>query len=153
MKAMCFTKAANTLKGYFNQQLRWKRSNIVDFIIFTMDAWKLHPLMCVQYLSMLALLLIYPFLIITHLIAGQFFQLVMFHCAIIALFGCIYYFAPSIRRLPPWLRVHPLSFLPMAVMMPAAYIILTPLGLFTLDSSSWETRGAPAAAKTPGAVK
>jgi hypothetical protein len=41
----------------------------------------------------------------------------------------------------------------MAVMMPAAYIILTPLGLFTLDSSSWETRGAPAAAKTPGAVK
>jgi hypothetical protein len=81
---------------------------------------------------------------------GQFFQLVMFHCAIIALFGAIYYFAPSIRRLPPWLRVHPLSFLPMAVMMPAAYIILTPLGLLTLDSSSWETRGA---AKKVGAAK
>jgi hypothetical protein len=107
----------------------------------------------VQYLSMLALLLIYPFLIITHLIAGQFFSLVMFHCAIIALFGGIYYFAPSIRRLPPWLRVHPLAFLPMAVMMPAAYIILTPLGLFTLDSSSWETRGHASAAKTPGAAK
>jgi cellulose synthase/poly-beta-1,6-N-acetylglucosamine synthase-like glycosyltransferase len=153
MKAMCFTKAATTVGAYFNQQLRWKRSNIVDFIVGVGHAWKLHPLLCLQYLSMLALLLIYPFLIVTHLIAGQFFQLVMFHCAIIALFGCIYYFAPSIRRLPPWLRVHPLSFLPMAVMMPAAYIILTPLGLFTLDSSSWETRGAPAAAKTPGAVK
>ena len=103
MDALCFTKAQETLRTYFNQQLRWKRSNIVDFIIFTMDAWKLHPLMCVQYLSMLALLLIYPFLIITHLIAGQFFSLVMFHCAVIALFGGIYYFAPSIRRLPPQL--------------------------------------------------
>jgi hypothetical protein len=109
--------------------------------------------MCVQYLSMLTLLLIYPFLIIQHLIAGQFFQLVEFHVAIIALFGSIYYFAPSIRRLPPWLRVHPLGFLPMAVMMPAAYIILTPLGLFTLDSSSWETRGHGGAAKKAGAAK
>jgi N-acetylglucosaminyltransferase len=152
MDALCFTKAQVTLRTYFNQQLRWKRSNIVDFIIFTMDSWKLHPLMCVQYLSMLTLLLIYPFLIITHLIAGQFFQLVEFHIAIIALFGGIYYFAPSIRRLPPWLRVHPLGFLPMAVMMPAAYIILTPLGLFTLDSSSWETRGH-GPAKTHGAGK
>jgi hypothetical protein len=43
--------------------------------------------------------------------------------------------------LPPWLRVHPIWFLPMAVLMPVAYLLLTPLGLFTLDSSSWETRG------------
>ena len=33
MDAMCFTKAPTTLRGYFNQQLRWKRSNIVDFIV------------------------------------------------------------------------------------------------------------------------
>ena len=44
------------------------------------------------------------------------------------------------RALPPWLRVHPIAFLPMAVLMPVAYLLLTPLGLFTLDSSSWETR-------------
>lgn len=25
--------------------------------------------------------------------------------------------------------------------MPVAYVLLTPLGLLTLDSSSWETRG------------
>ena len=37
--------------------------------------------------------------------------------------------------------VHPISFLPMAVLMPVAYLLLTPLGLFTLDTSSWETRG------------
>jgi N-acetylglucosaminyltransferase len=65
----------------------------------------------------------------------------MFHVAIIAMFSLVYYFAPSVRALPPWLRVHPIAFLPMAVMMPVAYLLLTPLGLFTLDSSSWETRG------------
>lgn len=141
MDAMCFTKAATTMKAYFNQQLRWKRSNIVDFIVGVGHAWKLHPLLCLQYLSMLMLLLVYPFIIIDHVLGGAFFELAWFHMQLIALFGLIYYFAPSVRRLPPWLRVHPIGFLPMAVMMPVAYLLLTPLGLFTLDSSSWETRG------------
>ena len=147
MDAMCFTKAATTMNGYFNQQLRWKRSNIVDFIVGVGHAWKLHPLLCLQYLSMLMLLLVYPFVIITHITSGGFFQLATFHLQLIALFGLIYYFAPSVRRLPPWLRVHPIGFLPMAVLMPVAYLLLTPLGLFTLDSSSWETRGHQGAAQ------
>jgi N-acetylglucosaminyltransferase len=152
MDAMCFTKAPTTLRGYWNQQLRWKRSNIVDFITGVPFAWRLHPLLCVQYLSMLVLLLVYPFVIIMHFLRGDFFELAMFHIAVIAAFGMVYYFAPSVRRLPPWLRVHPIAFLPMAVLMPVAYLLLTPLGLFTLDSSSWETRGhggAPAPTKAP----
>jgi cellulose synthase/poly-beta-1,6-N-acetylglucosamine synthase-like glycosyltransferase len=151
MDAMCFTKAAPTLKGYFNQQLRWKRSNIVDYLIGITHAWDLHPLLCLQYLSLLMLLFVYPFIIVTHLISHQFFHLAMIHMEVIALFGMIYYFAPSVRRLPPWLRVHPIAFLPMAVMMPVAYLLLTPLGLLTLDSSSWETRGHQGAAPTGGA--
>jgi N-acetylglucosaminyltransferase len=147
MKAMCFTKAAVNLKGYFNQQLRWKRSNIVDFMVGLTHAWTLHPLMCLQYLSMLLLLLVYPFVIITHVAAGQFMQLAEFHVVLIGGFGVVYYFAPSVRALPPWLRVHPIAFLPMAVLMPVAYLLLTPLGLFTLDSSSWETRGHQGAAQ------
>ncbi|NVB82803.1 MAG: glycosyltransferase [Kofleriaceae bacterium] len=147
MKAMCFTKAANTMKGYFNQQLRWKRSNIVDFIVGVAHAWKLHPLLCIQYLSMFMLLLVYPFVIVTHVMRGDFLDLAMFHLAVIAGFSVIYYFAPSVRALPPWLRVHPVAFLPMAVLMPVAYLLLTPLGLFTLDSSSWETRGHQGAAQ------
>ncbi|MBA3542279.1 MAG: glycosyltransferase [Deltaproteobacteria bacterium] len=149
MEAMCFTKAAHTVQGYFNQQLRWKRSNIVDFIVGIPHAWKLHPLICIQYVSMIMLLLVYPFVIAQHIIEGEFFALCWFHVQLIALFGFIYYFAPSVRRLPPWLRVHPIAFLPMAVLMPVAYLLLTPLGLFTLDSSSWETRGHGAA---PGSV-
>ncbi len=141
MKAMCFTKAAPTMKGYFAQQLRWKRSNIVDFIVGLGHAWSLHPLLCLQYLSMLLLLLVYPFVIITNVQRGEFLDLAMFHVALTGGFATIYYFAPSVRALPPWLRVHPIAFLPMAVMMPVAYLLLTPLGLFTLDSGSWETRG------------
>jgi cellulose synthase/poly-beta-1,6-N-acetylglucosamine synthase-like glycosyltransferase len=141
MKAMCFTKAATTLDAYFNQQLRWKRSNIVDFMVGVAHAWKLHPLLCLQYLSMFALLLVYPFLIVQHIQNGDFLELATFHLMVIAGFSMVYYFAPSVRALPPWLRVHPAAFLPMAVMMPVAYLLLTPLGLFTLDSSSWQTRG------------
>jgi cellulose synthase/poly-beta-1,6-N-acetylglucosamine synthase-like glycosyltransferase len=147
MAAMCFTKAAPTLKGYFNQQLRWKRSNIVDFMLGLTHAWQLHPLMCLQYLSMLLLLIVYPFVIVTHVAGGAFMQLAEFHVVLIGGFAMIYYFAPSVRALPPWLRVHPISFLPMAVLRPVAYLLLTPLGLFTLDSSSWETRGHQGAAQ------
>jgi hypothetical protein len=47
------------------------------------------------------------------------------------------------RHLPRAERVHPIWLLPMAVMMPVTYLLYTPLALFTLDSSSWETRGKP----------
>ncbi len=141
MDAMCFTKAPRRLRDYFSQQLRWKRSNIVDYVLGLSHAWALHPLIAIHYLSLCLLLFVYPFVIITHLVQHEFFELAAIHLQIIALFALIYHFAPSTRRLPPWLRVHPASFLPMTVLMPVAYLILTPLGLLTLDTSSWETRG------------
>jgi N-acetylglucosaminyltransferase len=140
-EAMCFTKAAADLRSYFNQQLRWKRSNIVDFIGGISHAWSLHPLLCIHYLSMLLLLVVYPFVIAFNLLDGNFFELAMFHRVVIGCLGLVYHRSRSTRALPPWLRVHPIAFLPMAVMMPVAYILLTPLGLFTLDTASWETRG------------
>ena len=139
--AMCFTKAAVDLRSYFNKQLRWKRSNIVDFICGIGHAWALHPLLCVHYLSMLLLLLVYPFVIGFHIMEGEFFELAMMHVFVIGALGVVYHCARSTRSLPPWLRVHPIAFLPMAVLMPVAYVLLTPLGLFTLDTASWETRG------------
>ena len=141
MAGFCFTKAPANLRGYFNQQLRWKRSNIVDFMLGLTHAWRMHPLLTLHYLSMLLLVLVYPFVIVTHVQDGKFFSLAAFHVVLIGGLSLVYHFSPSVRALPPWLRVHPLSFLPMAVLMPVAYLLLTPLGLFTLDSSSWETRG------------
>jgi cellulose synthase/poly-beta-1,6-N-acetylglucosamine synthase-like glycosyltransferase len=148
--ALCFTKAPTTLNGYFNQQLRWKRSNIVDFMGGLSHAWRMHPLLAVHYLSMFVLLLVYPFVIIAHIERGDFFPLIVFHLCVVATFGVIYHFSSTTRSLPPSARVHPIWFMPMAVMMPAAYLTLTALGLFTLDTASWETRGgtpAPTPAK------
>jgi hypothetical protein len=102
---------------------------------------------------MMLLLLVYPFVIAVHVAHFEFFHLVMIHLAVIALFGTIYYVAPSVRALPPYLRVHPVAFLPMAVLMPVAYLLLTPLGLFTLDTSSWETRGHSGAPAPAGVVQ
>jgi cellulose synthase/poly-beta-1,6-N-acetylglucosamine synthase-like glycosyltransferase len=149
MAAKCFTKAPTTLRGYFNQQLRWKRSNIADYVIGIGSTWKLHPLVCLNYLAMLLLVMVYPLVIVSHVANHQFFALATLHVEIVALFGLIYSLAPSVRELPPWLRVHPISFLPMAVLMPVAYLLLTPLGFWTLDSSSWETRGHTGAAAPP----
>jgi N-acetylglucosaminyltransferase len=149
MDAFCFTKAPTTLTGYFNQQLRWKRSNIIDFVCGIAHAWKLHPLVAVHYLSMFALLLIYPFVIALHVAAGDFLPLVAFHLELLALLGLVYHFHPSTRRLAPAHRVHPIWFLSMAVLMPTAYVLMTPLALFTLHSSSWETRGHGAVVATP----
>jgi hypothetical protein len=39
------------------------------------------------------------------------------------------------------LRVSALAFVPIALVLPIIYAWLTPVALFTLDSSSWETRG------------
>jgi cellulose synthase/poly-beta-1,6-N-acetylglucosamine synthase-like glycosyltransferase len=141
MDAFCYTKAPTTLTGYFNQQLRWKRSNIIDFTCGLSHAWRLHPLVGVHYLSMFALLLVYPFIILMHLYNGDLLSLIALHVELLAALALIYHFSPSTRKLAPQHRVHPIWFLPMAVLMPTAYVILTPLGLFTLHSSSWETRG------------
>lgn len=146
MDACCYTKAPTTLTGYFNQQLRWKRSNIIDYLCGISHAWRLHPLVAVHYLSMFALLFMYPFVIALHAMAGDFLALVTFHVELLALLGMIYWLHPSTRKLAPEHRVHPIWFLPMAVLMPTAYVVMTPLALFTLHSSSWETRGHGAVA-------
>ena len=73
---------------------------------------------------------------------------------VIGAVSVLYAVAASTRALPPGLRGHPIAFLPMTVLRPVAYLLLTPLGMFTLDTSSWETRGhvagAPAGGKAPG---
>jgi hypothetical protein len=148
-----FDQKVTNMRAYFNQQLRWKRSNIVDFIGGMGHAWNLHPLLCMHYLSMFLLLLVYPFVIAYNIIEGDFFFLAMAHVVVAGALGLIYYFARSTRALPPWLRVHPLSLVPMSVLMPVAYIILTPLALFTLDAASWETRGHVPGAPAGGAPR
>jgi cellulose synthase/poly-beta-1,6-N-acetylglucosamine synthase-like glycosyltransferase len=143
--AFCFTAAPTTLAGYFSQQLRWRRSNLVDFLGWATAPWRLHPVVAVHYITQLALLTAYPLLVLENLLEGQLFTVMLMHLALMALLGLVY--RVETRHLPEERRVPVLSFLLMAVLMPVSYFVITPLALFTLDSSSWETRGggAPAA--------
>jgi hypothetical protein len=45
-----------------------------------------------------------------------------------------------VRTWPAADRVGALSFVPQSLVMPVTYALLTPLALFTLDSTRWETR-------------
>jgi cellulose synthase/poly-beta-1,6-N-acetylglucosamine synthase-like glycosyltransferase len=147
MDAVCWTVVPNTLSKYFSQQLRWRRSNIVDFFGALTHIWRVHPVVALHYLSLGAVLLAYPIVVTENLLQGAFFQLAILHIGILSLLGFIYYLGS--RHMPPSQRVHPLWLLPMAVVMPVTYVLYTPLALFTLDSSSWETRGHPPAPSTP----
>lgn len=138
--AFCFTAAPDTLAGYFSQQLRWRRSNLIDFFGSLSHVWRLPPLVGVHYLSQLVMLIAYPVVIFENVINGSLWEVVWAHLFVIAALGVVY--AYSTRRLPPERRVSPASFLPLVALMPVTYALFTPLALFTLDSSSWETRGA-----------
>ncbi|RKI06106.1 glycosyltransferase [Corallococcus sp. AB030] len=150
LDAYCFTAAPSTLAGYFSQQLRWRRSNLVDLICGLSHAWRLHPVITVHYVSQLALLLAYPVVIVHNLLNGEFWDILAFHFLVIGLLGFIY--RMETRYLPEDRRVHPASFLPMALLMPVTYALFTPLALLTLDSGSWETRGSPTTAPAPSPV-
>lgn len=141
LDAVCWTVAPNTLTKYFAQQLRWRRSNLVDFFCGLSHAWRLHPIVAVHYLSLFAMQIACPVFILENIAAGNFLALAAFNLQILALFGFFYWW--DTRSLPPEQRVHPAWFLPAVVVMPVVYLLYTPLALFTLDSSSWETRAKP----------
>lgn len=139
MDAVCWTTAPTTYKKYFAQQLRWRRSNLVDIIGGLSHAARLHPVVGLHYLCSGALLVTYPIVVVQKLANGTFWELAAFHLLVLAALGTVY--AVHARHLPRPMRVHPLSFLSMALVMPVTYIVCTTLAMFTLDSSSWETRG------------
>jgi len=142
-QAWCETAAPATLSGYFAQQLRWRRSNLVDMLCGLSHAWRLHPVVTVHYVSQLALLLSYPVIIIHNVLNGELWDVLLLHMLVMGAMGVIYRIDK--RHLPPEMRVSALSFLPMGLLMPITYALFTPLALFTLDSGSWETRGKPSA--------
>jgi cellulose synthase/poly-beta-1,6-N-acetylglucosamine synthase-like glycosyltransferase len=147
LDAVCWTVVPDTLTKYFAQQLRWRRSNLIDYFCGLSHAWRLHPVVAIHYLSLFAMQIACPVFIVDNLIAGNFFELAAFNLQFLALFGFLYWL--DTRHLPAAQRVHPVWFLPAVAVMPVVYLLYTPLALFTLDSSSWETRGNPQLANSP----
>jgi len=139
LDAVCWTVAPKTMGGYFNQQLRWRRSNIIDLLGGVTHAYQLHPVIAIHYLGLFAVLFSYPLVLFHAVVRGTFWHGAAFHACILAFLGTVYAF--QTRSYPEEAKVHPLWFMAMTFVMPVTYLICTPLAMFTLHSSSWETRG------------
>jgi N-acetylglucosaminyltransferase len=138
LEARCRTFVPNTLGAYFSQQLRWRRSNIVDYAGGFSHVWRLNPILAIHFFSLFALLLVYPIAVIRALASFKFFPAMVLHLQVVVVFGIIYWW--RVRKQPRSERVNPLAFAPLTFLMPITYAMLTPLALFTLDTASWETR-------------
>jgi len=139
LDAVCRTNVPTNLADYFSQQLRWRRSNIMDYAGGMSHVWRLNPIVAIHFFSLFGLLLLYPVLMVRTIVAGRLFSTIVVHIVFAAVFGLWYRW--KTRHLPAEERVHPFSFMPIAVVLPVIYALMTPVAMFTLDSSSWETRG------------
>ena len=147
LQARCRTFVPTTLSGYFSQQLRWRRSNIVDYAGGFSHVWRLNPVLAIHFFSLFALLLVYPVAIVRAILSFKFFPAMVLHMEVVVVFGLIYRWRT--RHLPKEERVGALAFIPLTFLMPITYALLTPLALFTLDTSSWETRNHAEADEEP----
>jgi cellulose synthase/poly-beta-1,6-N-acetylglucosamine synthase-like glycosyltransferase len=138
LDAVCWTNVPTTLDEYFSQQLRWRRSNLVDHVGAVSHVWRLNPIIGVHFFSQLAFLIAYPVTMAAAVVSGHFMHSMVVHVFSAVLFGLWYRY--RVRHLPADERVSALSFLPIAFVLPVTYAFLTPVALFTLDSGSWETR-------------
>jgi cellulose synthase/poly-beta-1,6-N-acetylglucosamine synthase-like glycosyltransferase len=139
LDAVCRTTAPSSLESYFAQQLRWRRSNIVDYVGGMSHVWRLHSVVAVHYYSVFALILTYPVLLLQSLVTGTFWMLMTVHVVWAAGLGIVY--RTQVRKLPADRRVSAFDALPLAIVLPISYAVMTLLALLTLDSAKWETRG------------
>jgi N-acetylglucosaminyltransferase len=138
LSARCRTFVPKTLMSYFSQQLRWRRSNIMDYAGGLSHVWRLNPVLAIHFFSLCALLVVYPIALVRALETHRFWPSMQLHLELVAVFGLYYRF--RVRKFAKEERVGALSFIPLTLLMPITYALMTPLALFTLDSGSWETR-------------
>lgn len=138
--AHCFTKAPSTLGNYFSQQLRWRRSNLIDLITAIPNVNKFNIYVLIHYLSMGMLLMFYPMVLFAEFMRLGFMIPMMLHGLLAATFGVAYEL--NKHKLPEMARTDGVWFMAMAFVFPVLYLTMTPLGLATLATTSWETRGS-----------
>lgn len=138
--ARCFTKAPATISGYLSQQLRWRRSNLIDFITAVPNLHRFNPVVLVHYVSMALLLGFYPLFLVSQIMRLGFIVPMLEHALLVTIFALAYEFNKN--KLPEFARASGIWFMSMAFVFPVMYITMTPLALATLGTTSWETRAA-----------
>src|SRR4029079_19170943 len=111
LEARCRTFVPTTLGAYFSQQLRWRRSNIVDYAGGFSHIWRLNPIIAIHFFSLFALLLVYPLALIRALMAFLFCSMLTLHAAILVIFGLVYRYRT--RKFAPEERVGVFAFAPL----------------------------------------
>lgn len=138
--AICRTKVPTSLSGWISQQLRWRRSNVVDFLGGIFNLHRLKPPVMVHYFTLGLLLFVYPFAIAHSVLSGHFLAPIVIHVGVTAIFCLLYEKAkwedPSVPR------ISAIWFLPMPAMFAVSYLCLSPLAMLTLATVNWETRKA-----------
>ena len=133
--AVCRTVAPTSVSIYLSQQLRWRRSNMVDYLGGLSHVWKGHPLVAFYFFSLFVAILLYPALLVSALVTGKFWIMMTYQLVIAFLLGAAYrlhaYKDPDASA---W------NAIPLAFIFPLTYGILTPVALLTLDAGTWETR-------------
>jgi len=137
LDAVCWTQAPQKLGDYLSQQLRWRRSFIVDCFGGLSHMWRLNPIIAVHFFSLCMFVVAYPALLMSSIMHGTLFALLTRQVIIAAVLGLVYYWKAKRLGLEV---VHPLALVPAALVVPVLYALITPLAFFTLDSGSWETR-------------
>ncbi len=148
-QARCFTKAPATLANYMSQQLRWRRSNLIDFITAVPHLVKFHPGVLVHYSSMALLLMFYPMTLASQFARLGFIIPMMEHSLLVTIFAFAYEL--NRHKLPVMARTSGFWFMSMGFVFPVMYITMTPLAIATLGTTSWETRKGSAVAAAPNA--
>jgi N-acetylglucosaminyltransferase len=138
--AQCYTKAPATLSNYMSQQLRWRRSNLIDFITAIPHLMRFHPFVVIHYMSMALLLLFYPLTLASQFARLGFVIPMIEHALMVTVFALAYEI--NKHKLPEMARTNGIWFMSMAFVFPVMYITMTPLALATLGTTAWETRGA-----------
>lgn len=119
LRAECVTKAPPRLDAYFSQQIRWRRSNLVDFFGALTHVWRLNGFVTLHYLSLYTLIFSYPLVLWTAFLQQDFLIASVFHLGVLSVFALIY--AVGTRKKPAHLKVNPLYFLPMGALLPVTH--------------------------------
>lgn len=135
----CFTKVPATLRNYLSQQLRWRRSNTIDFLTAIPHLNRFNPVVVVHYISIALLLFFYPLFLVSQIVRLGFIIPMLEHALLVTAFALPYEL--NKHKLPEFARTGGIWFLSMAFVFPVMYITLTPLAIATLGTTSWETRG------------
>jgi hypothetical protein len=138
--AVCATKVPETYEQWFSQQLRWRRSNLVDFLGGWLRAHRLPLPVAVHYVTLGTMLFLYPATVLHSVLSGEIMLPLVAHGGIVALLAGYYRWrSRSARGLH---RVSGLPFVGVPVLFAVSYFMITPLALLTLVTVQWETRAA-----------